>query len=288
MSKLSFGGDALNEAVVLSRFGKRTELVTKLGHDENGARVYEYIQKNKLSADSVKVEQGLATAMNVVLVDDRGERHFLTNSNSNLRKLTVEDIDGYLNTAADIVSFASMFVSPMLGIPEMEYLFQRIKSRPNRTLVVDMTKAKNGETLDDLKPILPYVDYILPNEEEISLLTGNRDVYKNAELLVEAGVKCAVIKRGEKGCLIRTKDKQYEISAYHVRNAIDSTGAGDCFAAGFLWALSEGLSLKDCGRFACVTASCCVEKMGATDGLHSLKEPMYRMRKKWHWNRRQK
>lgn len=286
MSKLSFGGDALNEAVVLSRFGKKTELITKLGHDENGARVYEYIQKNRLSTDSVKVEEGLTTAMNVVLVDDKGERHFLTNPDSNLRRLTVEDMDEELNTAADIVSFASMFVSPMIGIPEMEYLFQRIKSRPNRTLVVDMTKAKNGETLEDIKGLFPYVDYILPNEEEIALLTGNDDVYENARLLVEAGAKCAVIKRGEKGCLICTKEKQYEIPAYHVRNIVDSTGAGDCFAAGFLWALSEGLSLKDCGRFANVVASCSVEKMGATDGIHSLKEPMRRMWRKWHWSRR--
>jgi len=286
MSKLSFGGDALNEAVILSRFGKKTELVTKLGEDENGARVYEYIQKNKLSTESVTVESGLATAMNVVLVDDKGERHFLTNPNSNLRRLTVEDIDEYLNTAADIVSFASMFVSPMLGIDDMNYLFQRIKSRPNRTLVVDMTKAKNGETLEDIKELLPYIDYILPNEDEIALLTGIDDVYENARLLVEAGVKCAVIKRGSKGCLIRTMDKQYEIPAYHVKNMVDSTGAGDCFAAGFLWALSEGLSLKDCGRFANVVASCSVEKMGATDGVHSLKEPMRRMWRKWHWSRR--
>ena len=286
MSKLSFGGDALNEAVVLSRFGKKTELVTKLGEDENGARVYEYIQKNKLSTESVTVEQGLATAMNVVLVDDKGERHFLTNPNSNLRRLAVEDIDEFINTAADIVSFASMFVSPMLGIDDMNYLFQRIKSRPNRTLVVDMTKAKNGETLEDIKELLPYIDYILPNEDEIALLTGIDDVYENARLLVESGVKCAVIKRGGKGCLIRTKDKQYEIPAYHVKNVVDSTGAGDCFAAGFLWALSEGLSLKDCGRFANVVASCSVEQMGATDGVHSLKEPMRRMWRKWHWSRR--
>ena len=286
MSRMSFGGDALNEAVILSRFGKRCELITKIGHDENGERVYEYMQKNRLGTDNVIVEEGLTTAMNVVLVDDKGERHFLTNPDSNLRKLKVEDMDESLNEAADIVSFASMFVSPLLGIEEMEYLFARIKSRPNRTLVVDMTKAKKGERLEDIKNLLPYVDYILPNEEEIALLTGIHDPYENAKLLVDAGVGCAVIKRGSKGCLIRTKDKQYEIPAYHVRNLIDTTGAGDSFAAGFLWALSEGLSLKDCGRFANVVASCSVEQLGAVDGVHSLKEPMRRMWKKWHWSRK--
>lgn len=284
MTKLSFGGDALNEAVVLSRFGKRTELISKLGEDENGARVYEYIQKNRLSTESIKIEHGLATAMNIVLVDENGERHFLTNPNSNLRRLTAEDIDPYLNRAADIVCFASMFVSPMLDIPAMEYLFERIKSKPNRVLVVDMTKAKNGETLEDLKNLLPYVDYLIPNEEEIALLTGSKDPYVNAKLIVDAGVSCAVIKRGSKGCLIQTKDKKYEIPAYRVWHPVDSTGAGDCFAAGFLWALSEGLSLKDCGRFACAVASCSVETYGATDGVTSLKEPMHRMWKKWHFS----
>jgi len=52
--------------------------------------------------------------------------------------------------------------------------------------------------------------------------------------------------------------------------------AGDCFAAGFLYALSEGMSLPECGRFACAVASCAIECVGATDGIKSVDEPWKR------------
>ena len=276
MTALSFGGDALNEAVVLSRLGKRVELVTKVGDDEAGKRVQGYMKDNGMALSSVTVEQGLVTGVNIVLVDEAGERYFLTNPNGSLRRLTERDIEPYLESAADIVCFAGMFVSPPIDIPAMERIFKKIKEKPGRVLVVDMTKAKNGERFEDLKELLPYIDYILPNQEEIFLLTGEKNPAENAQLLVDAGVSCAVVKCGSEGCVIRTKDELYQIPAYLVEEPVDSTGAGDCFAAGFLWGLSEKLSLEDCGRFACAVASCAVEKLGATDGVESIEEPMKR------------
>ena len=53
-----------------------------------------------------------------------------------------------------------MFVSPLLTIPEMKRLFSRIKDKKDRILAVDMTKAKNGEVLEDIQELLPYIDYI--------------------------------------------------------------------------------------------------------------------------------
>lgn len=274
--KLSFGGDALNESIVLARLGKRVELVSKLGQDEAGARVLDYLRTNNVSVDSVMVEQGLETGMNIVLIDSAGERHFLTNPKGSLRKLTEKDVEPFIDKAANIICFASMFISPLLDIVAMEHLFKRIKQKPGRVLVVDLTKAKHGERLEDLRRLLSYVDYILPNEEEIALLTGERDPYVNAELLINAGVSCVVIKRGTQGCLIRFKDDVYQIPAYPVKHSVDTTGAGDCFAGGFLWGLSEGLPLVECGRFACAVASCSVEHVGATEGIVSLKKVMER------------
>ncbi len=276
--RLSFGGDALNEAVALSKLGVTVELISKVGLDETGERVLEYLKKQDVSTEHVIQEKGLDTGINIVLIDEAGERHFLTNPQGSLRKLAGEDVEPYLAEAADIVSFASMFVSPLLNIEEMEKLFAKIKSKPGRILVADMTKAKNGERLEDLKAVLPYVDYLMPNEEEIALLTGVDDVWENAELLIKAGVQCAVIKRGKRGCLIRIKDASLEISACPTEGVADTTGAGDCFAAGFLWGLSRGLSLVECGRLACATASCAVECIGATEGLQSGEEVEKRLK----------
>ena len=235
--KLSFGGDALNEAVVLTRLGKKVDLISKVGKDEAGLRVLSFLKDSGISVDKITVENGLDTSINVVLIDEHGERYFLTNPAGSQRKFAEEDIYPYLDSANDIVSFASIFVSPLLDIPAMTRIFNRIKQKPSRILVADLTKAKKGERLEDLADLLPYVDYILPNEDEIALLTGEKDPYINAGLLIEAGVSCAVIKCGSEGCLIRTKDEMYQIPAYHVQKCVDTTGAGDSFAAGFLLAL---------------------------------------------------
>lgn len=275
-TRLSFGGDALNEAVALSRLGKKVQLISKVGKDEAGDRVIDYVKGCGLSAEGILQEEGLTTGINIVLIDDKGERHFLTNPSGSLRRLDKEDILPNVRTMGEIVSFASMFVSPLLDIPAMEQVFRSIKSQPGRILVADMTKAKNGETLEDIKCLLPYIDYILPNEDEIALLTGILDSRKNAELLVDAGVGCAVIKCGAKGCIIATKATILEVPAYSVEELADTTGAGDCFAAGFLWGLSQGMDIRECGKLACAVASCAVEQVGATEGIVSAEECIQR------------
>ena len=273
--EMSFGGDALNEAIVLSRLGKKVQWISKVGDDDAGRRILNYAAENNLPVDCVKVEAGLETGVNIVLVDSNGERHFLTNPRSSLRKLSEEDILPYVDGMAEIVSFASMFVSPLLDIAATERIFRRIKST-SRILAFDTTRPKNNETLDDLSTILPYADYFFPNEEEVASLTGETDINKNIAALLNHGLKCAVVKRGGKGCIIATKDERLEIPACPVKNVVDTTGAGDCFAAGFLYALSEGWPLEKCGRFACTVASLSVEKVGAVAGVTSLAAVMRR------------
>ena len=278
--KMSFGGDALNEAVILSGLGKKVQLISKVGDDEAGKRVLGLLQESGISAESVHVQKDLPTGINIVLIDVKGERHFLTNPNSSLRKLELTDIQPFIDDAADIVSFASMFVSPLMTISKMKELFSYIKEK-GKILTVDMTKAKNGETIQDIAGLLPYIDYMFPNEAEISLLTGEQDPCRNAEILLEMGVKTVVIKCGEKGCMIGNEKGIYSIPAVPAEKCVDTTGAGDTFVSGFLWGLSEGWESIECAEFACAAASFAVESVGATGGVPSLAA----IRKRWEANR---
>lgn len=275
-TRLAFGGDALNEAVVLSQLGLKVELISKVGDDEAGKRVLDFLQEKRVDVTKVKTEVDLETGINIVLVTPDGERMFLTNPNGSLRKLSEADVMEQLDSAADIVCMASMFVSPLLDIPAMERIFQKIKSKPGRILVADMTTAKNGETLADIAGLLKYIDYLIPNEAEAARLTGETDVYRNAELFLEHGASCVVIKLGKKGCLICTKDKKVEIPAYPHVKLVDTTGAGDSFVAGFIWGLKNGMPLEECARFGCAVASCTVEKLGANAAVDSAELPTKR------------
>ncbi len=189
------------------------------------------------------------------------------------------DIWPFLDTESDIVSFPAMFVSPLLDIGALSEIFEKIKSSPGRILAVDMTKPKNGETLDDLKECLKYADYIFPNESESCMLTGKNDPYENAKLFADAGVKCVVIKRGAAGCLIYEGGRYIEVPACPDVKVTDTTGAGDSFAAGFLYGLSKGYTTEECGRFGNAVASCVVEGLGAAYGMESAQKPLERFKK---------
>ncbi len=273
--RMSFGGDALNESVVLSRMGKKVQLISKIGADEAGRSIRKHLEKEKVSTKHVIVEQGLNTSVNIALVDADGGRKFLTDPHSSQRKLGLEDVLPMLDETAPIVSFASIFISPCFSIEKTEQVFSRIKAA-GKTLVSDVTRPKNGETFDDLKFLFPYMDFFVPNDEEIFLLTGEKDPYKNVQMLVDAGVKTAVVKIGKDGCLIGTRDGILHVPAVAGVRCVDTTGAGDSFAAGLIAGLAEGRSIMDCARLGCAAASCSIEQVGATDGVRSLEQVMER------------
>ena len=271
--QMSCGGDALNEAVVLSGLGLDTELVTILGRDDAGERVMECLRNNGVSTDKITITPDIRTGTNIVLVDRQGERYFITDPESTLRRLSKEHILPYCDNLGDIVSFASIFVSPKLGITDMEEVFRSIKEisakgesfGQERILVADMTTAKNGETAKDLAPVLGLIDYLIPNAKEAEILTGEKDPEKAAEVLQKYGAKNVVIKCGKDGCVFRTPDNASKVPAFEA-DAIDTTGAGDSFVAGFIYGLSKGLSIEECCRYGNATASLIVTNYG-TQGV---------------------
>lgn len=261
--RLAYGGDALNEAVILSKLGSKVGILTKVGDDDTGTRIRDYLANLNVDTENMIFDSNLETSVNIVFVDEKGERHFITNPNGSQRHLSYYDILPLLKEKTKIISLASMFISPALDIEGTRDLFRHIKENLNCIISVDMTKAKFGEKIADLKEVLPFVDYIFPNEEEIELLTDESLPEKNIKILMEMGVKCPVIKCGNKGCIIGYKDEIIHIPAYEVEKCIDTTGAGDSFVAGFLWALLGGWQIKDCGAYACAVGSCAVEELGS-------------------------
>lgn len=274
--RLSFGGNALNEAVALARLGAETELVSKVGNDDAGKRVLDFLNDNKVHTEKIKAEEGLSTAINIVMVDTVGERFFLTNPNSNLRKLGLSDIIPWTDSFADVVCFPCLFTSPLLDLMAMTKLFTTIKEKNKRLLILDMTTAKNGETIDDMKEMLSFVDYFLPNEEELRSISGGVDTDTAAKKILSFGVKAVVVKRGGNDTFLYTTDGCKKVPVYKASDVKDTTGAGDSFGAGFIYGLTKKMSLVDSVLFGNAVASCAVESLGATDGISSIEEPMRR------------
>lgn len=263
---MTTGADALNEALILSKMGKNVRLEAVFGDDEAGKLIQDQCRKNHIMIEERQIHREIPTGINVVLVDENGERCFLTNPNGSLRSLRLEDIRMPFEDDAKILCFASIFVFPKIGADELLRIFAQAK-RQGITVCADMTKCKYGETLEEMKEVFSYIDYLMPNEEEACLITGQSDTENAAKSFIKAGVKNVIIKCGKRGCLVMNKYESYIVSTKENACCIDTTGAGDSFAAGFICALSEGKSLKECAQFANECGAKAVGVMGATQWL---------------------
>jgi sugar/nucleoside kinase (ribokinase family) len=123
-----------------------------------------------------------------------------------------------------------------------------------------------GEWMAILGPCLPLVDILFTNEDEARMLTGTVEPAAVAQRLREAGASTIVLKLGPRGCVVFDQTARYDFPAFAVK-AIDTTGAGDCFAGGFLAALQRGLSMEQAGRIANAAGALNVQSLGATSGL---------------------
>ena len=219
---------------------------------------------------------GLDTGINVVLVDHDGERRFLTNPHGSLRALQAEDIVPEALRQAKIFCFASIFVFPLIDPLQLEQLFRMVREQ-GLVVCADMTSPKHGETVHDLAPALRWLDYLFANETEAQAVTGAAEPADMAHILLQTGVQHVIIKLGSRGCLIADQTGYMEIiPACPDTRCVDTTGAGDNFAAGFFAALLEERSFADCAQFANAAAAVSVEAVGASTGVHSAEQVLQR------------
>lgn len=264
--RMTIGGDAINEAAIITRLGHRVALMSLVGDDPAGHYILDFCRKNGVDASGVRVDPQVETSINIGLVAEDGERTFVTNRNGSLWKMTADHVDCGRFAGARLLSLASIFNNPLLDGKALVKIFQAAK-QAGLTICADMIKPRLGETLADVSEALSYVDYFFPNYEEACLLTGKRELEDVAAVFLDAGVKTVVIKTGKKGCFIRTRETALSVPTYNKIRAIDTIGAGDNFVSGFISGLLEGMSLEQCAQLGNATATVSVQSIGATTGV---------------------
>ena len=242
---MAVGGDAMNESTIISRLGFKTGLMAAVGDDAAGAFILRSCKKDNIDTEGVTVDPNLNTSINIGLVTVDGERTFITNRNGSLWKENIEHVNFDKIKEAKILSLASIFNCPLLDGKTLEKIFKFAKEE-GMTITADMIMPRLGETLDDIAGALQYVDYFFPNYDEACLMTGEKEEDKVAD---------------KEGVMI--------VPACKGITAIDTIGAGDNFASGFIAALLQGKNLKECGEYANCTAAIAVQHPGATSGVQN-------------------
>lgn len=282
---MTTGGDAINEAVIISRLGHKTALMSRIGKDAPGNFILEACLREGIDTKSLKQDEHIDTSINVGLVTEDGERTFVTNRNGSLWKLNLNDMDCSRFHEARLLSMASIFNSPLLDGKALVQLFQKARDA-GLIICADVIKPRLNETLADIRDALSYVDYLFPNFDEACLLTGETELTAIADRFLACGVKTVVIKTGKRGCFIKTQaGEELAVPAVKGIKAIDTIGAGDNFASGFISAILEGKSLTDCARFANATASISVQSVGATAGVKNRQQVEERLKQYDGWNK---
>ena len=262
------GGDALNEATIITRMGHDVRLVSSVGNDAAAQVIMSHCKENNISTEYLKLDENKITAINIGLIWEDGERTFINNKSGSLWTFSPEDINLNALTDGKILSFASIFNSPNLDEAFMISLFERAKEN-HMIICADMVAPKKGETLHDVEHALKYIDYFFPNYDEGKNLTGYDNPEEIADVLLNLGVKNVILKIGKRGCLVKNAEGSFIVPAYSHAKCIDTTGAGVNFASGFISGLLEGRTLRECAVMANCAASLAIEAVGATNGLMS-------------------
>ena len=139
---------------------------------------------------------------------------------------------------------------------------EQVEGKP--FVVADTMNLWIDIALDDLKKLLGHIDGLILNDEEARMLTGKSNLIQAAEMVLSMGPRFVILKKGEHGAFIMGEGVHFSLPAYPVTDVIDPTGAGDCFAGGFMGSLVRDgevtpANLRKAMLFGTVTASFCVQ-----------------------------
>ena len=266
---LHVGGCASNTGIDLAKLGISTAVLGKVGADGLGDFIVGTLERNGVYASGVVRDPDVGTSASMVLVSSDGERTFLHHLGGNAR-FREEEVVWAAIQGARILHVAGALVMPELDGEPMARVLQRARDS-GITTTLDTVWDATGRWIQTLGPCLPHTDYFLPSLAEAQQLTGRENPREVARALRDAGAKVVGLKLGEEGCYLQDADSEFTIPAFRV-HAVDGTGSGDAWDAGFLSGLHQGWDMERTARFANAVGAMCVTAIGATDGIRSLAE----------------
>ncbi len=269
--ELAVGGDALNQCVALSKLGNNAGLMALIGNDAQGKFVLEQCQARKINTEGLCVDPNVPTTTSIVLIDTSGEHVFLGARGGSAMAMGPEHFNlDLIKSGLKVFAIGSLYWAPRFDRAVAVPFLRKAKS-VGAVTVADMVMDYIGGGFDALGEAWQYLDYAAPSELEAERLTGSRDPQVIANAFRQRGVKNVILKRGLKGTLAFIGGDVFECPAFKV-DAIDTTGAGDTFMAGFMHCLVSGLGPQQSLRFASACAALSVQEVGAGAGLKSLQQ----------------
>jgi len=259
------GGSAANTIVGLARLGCKVGFIGKVADDREGKMLVEDFCREGVDTSGIIHAKHGRSGTVMGFVDEKGERALYVDPGVND---TIEFDEINVEYA-----FQTRFLHLTSFVGEKSYQTQKkiVEAFPqNVKLSLDPGELYARKSVA-LESIIRKTFVLMPNLNELELLTKKADYRKGAEVLLKKGVEIVAVKLGAKGCYVTDGRENHLIDAFKVK-VVDTTGAGDAFCTGFLYGLISRKSLYECGRLGNFVASRCIMKMGARPGLPYLKD----------------
>jgi sugar/nucleoside kinase (ribokinase family) len=261
-AKESSGGSAANTIAGLAALGGRGAFIGKLRNDQLGGIFRHDIAAMGVAFDTAAALDGPPSARCLIFVTPDAERTMQTYLGAST-ELGPDDIDEDAISAAAITYLEGYLWDP----PAAKQAFEKAASAAHRagnTVALSLSDpfCVDRHRVDFLDLVESEVDILFANEEEI-LSLYQVDDFDEALQHVRGHCQVAALTRSEKGSVIISGDEVHVIDADPVADVVDSTGAGDLYAAGFLFGLTQGRGLYDCGRLASISAAEVIGHYGA-------------------------
>ena len=252
--EIASGGSAANTIHGLAKMGIKTGFIGKVGHDELGKLFEDDMIKNGIEPLLLKSNTPSGKAM--ALISPDSERTFATYLGAAV-EVSANDLSSELYNGYEYFHIEGYLVQ------NHELIETAVKLAKENGLKVSLDLASYNVVEDNLEflqmIVKDYVDIVFANEEEAKAFTGKEP----EEAIHVFGDLCeyAIVKVGKEGSMIKHNGQITKVDSIDA-NSIDTTGAGDLYASGFLFGLINGYSLKKCGQIGSLLAGKTIEVVG--------------------------
>ena len=256
------GGKGANQCVSVARLGGDVEMIGMLGKDGNGD-VFRKILKDEGIQSGNVFSCDKPTAVAQIQINEEGQNRICVIPCANF-EFGFEELD----KVDDVIRKTELIILQLeMRLDVTKEIIRRAHAYGVKVLLNPAPAVKLE------KEILGLLDYITPNETELSILTGlptetDEEVIAAAKELLSYGTKTVVATIGSRGALIATKDNVQIVKGYKVK-AVDTVAAGDSFNGALAVALTEGKTLEEAVRFANAMGALTVTEKGAIPSLHT-------------------
>lgn len=256
------GGSAANTIAGLASMGSSTSYIGKIRDDQLGKVFHHDINALGTNFSTSASSSGPATAHCLVLVTPDAERTMCTYLGACVN-LTEADIDEKIVRASKISYLEGYLWDPEPAKSAFRKAIKLAHDEGNKvSLSLSDPFCVDRHHQEFLKLVKDGVDILFANEDEIKMLYGTDDVQEAARL-VQHDCDIAAITCGANGCIVTSKDEIGHVQGRNVTNLVDTTGAGDLFAAGFLYGFTNGKSIGECGALGNLVAGEVITHLGA-------------------------